>query len=165
MTRSGAPTSRPRFPRAAAAFVGVCAAYQLILGAYFVVFRPSLLPEDLRFLGATVDGLTAELPRLEQWLKIVFVVLGGQMAALGVLLAVFALRLARRRPTEGYELILLGVAGGLSVALMAAMNFALGSDFRWVLLIPVLAWSVGVALAALTTGAATVQVAERRNAG
>ena len=145
--------------------MAACAAYQLILGLYFVALRPPLLPEDLRFLATTADRLAVAAPRLEHWLHIVFVVLGGQMAALGVLVAVFALRLARRRPTEGYELILLGVAGGSSVALMAAMNFALGSDFRWFLLIPVLAWSIGVALAAQKAGVSTEQVSERLNAG
>ena len=138
----------------------MCAAYQLVLGAYFVAFRPPLLPEDLRFLGATAERLVVVLPRLERWLDLVFAVLGGQMAAVGVLLAGLAARLARSRAMDGHELVLLGLAGVLSVASMSAANFALGSDFRWLLIVPVLAWSMGVALAALGRGAARVDAGE-----
>lgn len=152
--------ARPRFRRAAAGRIGACAAYQLALGAYFVAFRPPLLPEDLRFLGAPAEQLVVVLPRLERWLDLVFAVLGGQMAAFGVLLAGFALRLARSRALDGRELVLLGLAGILSVALMSSANFALGSTFRWLLVLPVLAWSMGVALAALGRDAARAHGAE-----
>jgi len=114
-----------------------------------MAFRPPLLPEDLRFLGATAERLVAVLPRLERWLDLVFAVLGGQMAALGLLVAGFAARLARSRVVHGYELVLLGLAGLTSVTAMSAVNFALGSDFRWLLVFPILAWSMGVALAAV----------------
>ena len=140
---------QPRFRSAAAGLIGACAAYQLLVGAYFLAFRPPLLPEDLRFLGVTAEQLVVVLPRLEPWLDLVFAVLGGQMAALGVLLAGFAARLARSKAMDGYELVLVGLAGLLSVASMSAANFALGSDFRWLLVLPVLAWSIGIALAAL----------------
>ena len=36
------------------------------------------------------------------------------------------------------------VAGLLTVGLMSAMNFALHSDFRWLLLVPVLLWLGGL---------------------
>ena len=153
MTRRGPQPPRPWFRGAAAGLIGACAAYQLVVGAYFVAFRPPLLPEDLRFLGATAERFVVLLPRLERWLDLVFAVLGGQMAALGVLLAGFAARLARSRAMDGHELVLLGLAGVLSVASMSAANFALGSDFRWLLVLPVLAWSIGVGLAALGRGA------------
>lgn len=156
MSPHGRQSPRTRFRRGAAGLIGACAAYQLVLGAYFVVFRPPILPEDLRFLGATAERLVVVLPRLEPWLDLVFAVLGGQMAALGVLLAGFAARLARSRAMDGHELVLLGLAGLLSVASMSAANFALESNFRWLLIIPGLAWSTGVALAALGSGAARV---------
>lgn len=88
-------------------------------------------------------------------------VLGGQMAALGVLLAVFAVRLARRNAMNSRELVLLGLAGALSVALMSAVNFALGSTFRWLLVLPVLTWAIGVALATLATAAGRAEAKER----
>ncbi len=34
----------------------------------------------------------------------------------------------------------LGISGAFTVVLMSAINFALASDFRWVLLIPALLW-------------------------
>lgn len=157
MTSRGPQPPQPRFRRAAAGLIGASAGYQLVLGAYFVAFRPPLLPEDLRFLGAERLG---DLTRLERWLDLVFAVLGGQMAALGVLLAGFAARLSRSRATDAHELVLLGLAGILSVALMSAANFAIGSNFRWLLLLPVLAWSMGVALGALGCGAARADAGE-----
>ena len=149
MSSLGARAPRHRLRRAAAALIGACAAYQLMLGAYFVAFRPPLLPEDLRFLGATAERLIGDLPRLERWLGLVFVVLGGQMAALGTLLTAFAVRLMRRQTIDRLDLSLLGAAGALSVAGMSAVNFALGSNFRWLLVLPVLAWVIGVALAVM----------------
>jgi hypothetical protein len=134
----------------AAALIGVCAAYQIMLGGYFAVIRPALLPEDLRFLRATAGELAALLPRLERWLDLVFVVLGGQMAALGILVAGFAYRLGRGTSLSGCDLVFLGLAGTASVGLMGAVNFALRSDFRWLLVIPIVAWSIGIALAAAT---------------
>lgn len=138
-----------RFRRVAAFAIGACAAYQLGLGAYFVGFRPPLLPEDLRFLGPPAGELGAVLPRLERWLDLVFLVLGGQMAALGLLLIGIALRLAQGRVKRVREVLLLGAAGLLSVAVMSAANFAIGSDFRWLLVLPVLVWLVGVTSAGL----------------
>jgi len=142
------------YRRVAAGLIGACAAYQMVLGAYFVVFRPPLLPEDLRFLGATAERVAVVLPRLEGWLDLVFAVLGGQMAAMGVLLAGLAARLARSRRISGYELVFLSLAGLLSVASMSVANFALGSDFRWLLAIPVAAWAAGAVFAAFGTKAA-----------
>lgn len=103
MNRRGAKAARPGFHRAAAGLIGARAAYQMALGTYFVAFRPSLLPEDLRFLGATAARLLVDQPRLEQWLNLVFGVLGGQMAALGLLLAALAVRLARGRAMDRHE--------------------------------------------------------------
>lgn len=145
----GGVARRARFRRAAVGLIGAWAAYQMGLGAYFGVFRPPLLPEDLRFLGENTPGLMVEPPRLERWLDLVFLVLGGQMAALGMLLAVVALRLSRQEVVDWREVVLLGLAGSLSVAVMCAVNFALGSDFRWVLIFPVLVWSGGLTSAAL----------------
>lgn len=148
----GGVAQRARFRQAAVGLIGAWAAYQIGLGAYFVAFRPPFLPEDLRFVGANAPGFVAEPLRLERWLDLVFLVLGGQMAALGMLLAVVALRLSRQESADRREVILLGLAGGLSVAVMCAVNFALRSDSRWVLVFPVLVWSGGLASAALGCG-------------
>ncbi len=40
----------------------------------------------------------------------------------------------------------LGISGALTVVLMSATNFALLSDFRWLLLLPALVWLAGLVL-------------------
>jgi len=40
----------------------------------------------------------------------------------------------------------IGISGGFSVALMSVVNFVLYSDFRWLLLVPVLLWLAGLVL-------------------
>ena len=131
----------------AAGLIGLCGAYQVGLGIYFIALRPPLLPEDLRFFGVGREALRMVLPRLEPWLHLVFTVLGGQMAAVGALVFAASIRLAFRGVSAGRELVPLGIAGALSVGLMSAMNFALGSDFRWLLLVPVGVLALGLILA------------------
>lgn len=121
----------------------VCGLWMTLLGVYFIFLRPALLPEDPRFMGASLEALRAAAPGLERWLGHVFNVMGGFMVAAGVLTAFVAWRFlaARARGT----LLAMSLAGGFSVALMSATNFMLGSDFRWVLLFPALLWAAGLA--------------------
>lgn len=49
------------------------------LGVYFVALRPPLLPEDARYIGATLPEIQAAVPGLERWLRHVFTVMGGFM--------------------------------------------------------------------------------------
>ena len=37
-------------------------------GLYFIVLRPPLLPEDVRYMGLSAAELDAVRPRLEAWL-------------------------------------------------------------------------------------------------
>lgn len=62
-----------------------CGVWLLGLGFYFIVMRPPLLPEDLRFIGTTLAQIRSDVPGLERWLERVFTVLGGFMAGAGVL--------------------------------------------------------------------------------
>ncbi len=113
-----------------------------LLGLYFILLRPALLPEDPRFMGTSLEALRIAAPGLERWLGHVFNVMGGFMVAAGVLTALVAWRfLAARAPGT---LLAMSIAGGFSVALMSATNFMLGSDFRWLLLAPALLWAVGL---------------------
>jgi hypothetical protein len=96
-----------------------------------------LLPEDLRFLALGADQTP---PRLPVWLDLVFLVLGGQMAAVGALTGALALRVRTVRPSTA-DLMLTAFAGATSAGMMSAVNFALGSDFRWALVGPVLLWA------------------------
>lgn len=120
-----------------------CGIWLVVLGLYFILLRPALLPEDPRFIGLSLDAIRSAAPGLERWLGHVFDVMGGFMVATGALTIVVACRLPERR--ERRTFIALLVAGAASVALMSATNFLLHSDFRWPLLLPALLWLVGLA--------------------
>jgi hypothetical protein len=80
--RNAEPTKRHR---AAMWLLTACGVWLLGLGVYFIVLRPALLPEDPRFMGATLEQLRMAAPGLEGWLHIVFTVMGGYMVGAGVL--------------------------------------------------------------------------------
>jgi hypothetical protein len=70
--------------RASAWIFLACGIWMVGLGAYFVLLRPPLLPEDPRFIGSSLPQIRAALPGLERWLNQVFNVMGGFMAGSGV---------------------------------------------------------------------------------
>ena len=115
-----------------------CGAWLVGLGFYFIFLRPALLPEDPRFMGTSLEALRAAAPGLEGWLGLVFRVMGGFMAGTGVLV-VFIARSAMPLRLQGIGVALMST-GLMTVALMSATNFVLHSDFRWLLLVPVLVW-------------------------
>lgn len=121
-----------------------CGVWLVGLGFYFMVLRPPLLPEDPRFMGTTLVQLRAAAPGLEGWLKKVFTVMGGFMAGAGVL-TVFVATVAMPPRLKGTSWAL-ALSGVLTVALMSATNFALQSDFRWLLLAPAMLWLAGLIL-------------------
>ena len=121
-----------------------CGVWLVGLGLYFIVLRPPLLPEDPRFMGTTLEQIRTAVPGLEGWLKIVFRVMGGFMAGAGVL-TVFVAAVAMPPRLKGTSWAL-AVSGALTVVLMSATNFALQSDFRWLLLVPALVWLAGLAM-------------------
>jgi len=121
-----------------------CGFWLIALGAYFLLLRPALLPEDLRFIGSSLESIRAAVPGLERWLDQVFRVLGGFMIACGTMTILAAAHLLAR-PERG-TFAALAVAGAASVALMSATNFLLHSDFRWWLLLPALLWLAGLGL-------------------
>ena len=129
--------------RASTWILTACGIWLVALGAYFIILRPALLPEDPRFMGTTLAQLHDAAPGLEHWLRSVFTVMGGYMVGAGALTlflarAVMPLRLAG----TAWALALAGLS---TVVLMSAMNFALHSDFRWVLVPPALLWLAGLA--------------------
>lgn len=118
-----------------------CGGWLVALGFYFIILRPPLLPEDARFMGATLAQIHAAVPTIDAWLKKVFTVMGGFMAGAGVLtLFVAVVAMPSRMKGTSRAVALSGV---LTVALMSAINFALASDFQWLLLIPALVWLAG----------------------
>lgn len=122
-----------------------CGVWLVGLGLYFIILRPPLLPEDPRFMGSTLEQIRISVPGLEAWLRKVFTVMGGFMAGAGVL-TVFVATVAMPLRLKGASWAL-GVSGALTVVLMSATNFALHSDFRWLLLLPALVWLAGLLVA------------------
>lgn len=140
MTPVGAPAGGP-----ARVLLMACAVWLVGLGLYFIFVRPPLLPEDPRFMGASLEQIQAAVPGLARWLKHVFTVMGGFMAAAGLMTAAVALAADLRRPAVAGAVVLAGAAG---VILMSAVNFSLDSDYKWLLLVPALLWAAAAAFAA-----------------
>ena len=114
------------------------------LGLNFILVRPALLPEDPRYIGSTLRAIRASVPGLEPWLEKVFWVMGGYMIATGLLTSTIALTVLRER-RRGITIVVV-VAGLLSMGWMAAVNFILDSDFKWVLLSFALLWPIALVL-------------------
>ena len=112
------------------------------VGFYFLFLRPPLLPEDIRFMSLTPSELQLVGSRLASWLTYVFRVMGGYIAATGVLAFTLALTAIRDRRTAAA--IGVAIAGGLSIGWMAAVNFMIHSDFKWVLLGMALVWAAAI---------------------
>ncbi len=121
-----------------------CGVWLVALGVYFIILRPPLLPEDSRFMGTTIEQLRLAAPGLENWLQKVFIVMGGFMSGAGVLTVLVA-TVVMPGDFKGTAWALT-LSGALTVVLMSAINFALLSDFRWLLLVPALAWISGLVL-------------------
>lgn len=108
----------------------VCGIYQTGLGLYFIALRPTMLPEDERYTGLTLDALGRIAPAVPSWLDRVLIVLGGHALATGVLLTLAA-TMMWTRAVHPWAVALLAAAGVSSVALMSGVNFDIQSDFRW----------------------------------
>jgi hypothetical protein len=83
-------------------------------------------------------------PRLVLWLTHVFRVMGGYVLATGVLtvtLATTAFRAHQRGAAIGAL-----IGGAASIGWMAAVNFMIDSDFKWVLLGMALLWACSLVL-------------------
>ena len=94
-------------------------------------------------------------PRLEAWLTQVFRVMGGHVLATGVL----TITLAATSFRQHHWCAALGalIGGAASIGLMAAVNFVIDSDFKWVLLAMALLWSCSMGLFWFEKRAATVR--------
>lgn len=125
------------------------------IGAFFMFLRPPLLPEDVRFVGLSLQQLQAEQPRMASWLERVFQVLGGYAVASGVLTVTIAATSFRRHERSA----LLGVlaAGAASIGWMVFVNFVIGSDFRWALLAVATLWAGSVCMFAVELRQAAVR--------
>ncbi|RWD30245.1 MAG: hypothetical protein EOS22_07470 [Mesorhizobium sp.] len=116
----------------------------VFIGAFFMFLRPPLLPEDMRFIGVSLEQLQAALPRMASWLLRVFQVLGGYAAASGILTVTIAATSFRRHERMAFVSVL--AAGVASIGWMAVVNFIIGSDFRWALLAVAVLWAASVCI-------------------
>jgi hypothetical protein len=111
----------------------------VIAGLYFILLRPPLLAEDVRYMALPAAQFDLLRPRLEPWLARVFQVLGGYVLATGVLTIALAATSFR---TQHWGAALGALIGGAaSIGWMAAVNFIINSDFKWVLLGMALLWA------------------------
>jgi hypothetical protein len=108
------------------------------LGLYFVFVRPPLLPEDPRFMGASLVEIQVTMPGLLIWLRRVFWVMGGFMFSTGILMTYIATVTFPHLMRSGRSLIAL--ASFTSIGWMAVINFMINSDFKWLLLVFNLPW-------------------------
>ncbi len=114
------------------------------LGLYFIFVRPGLLAEDPRYIGTSLTEIRTSVPGLESWLEKVFWVMGGYMIATGLLTSTISLTVLREH-RRGVATVVV-VAGLVSMGWMAAVNFILDSDFKWVLLSFGLLWPIALVL-------------------
>ncbi|MBV5244413.1 hypothetical protein KUF57_12795 [Mycolicibacterium sp. PAM1] len=133
---------------AAAWLFGVGGAILVGIGGFFLLARPALLPEDLRYLRRTTGEIDAALPSLREWLRLVFIVLGGYAVATGTLTIYLAATDIRN--AESSAVAVLAVAGASSIGVMALVNFALHSTFRWLLSAAAALWIVATLVAVLS---------------
>lgn len=108
------------------------------LGLYFVFIRPPLLPEDPRFMGASLAEIQSSFPGLLIWLRRVFWVMGGFMFSTGLLTAYLAIMVAPHWVRGARTVVTL--ASLTSIGWMAVVNFMINSDFKWLLLAFNLPW-------------------------
>ena len=116
----------------------------MAMGVYFIFLRPPLLPEDSRYMQSTLANIENNLPGLSGWLQKVFWVMGGYIFTTGLLTIFISLTSFRKRLPGAFSIIAL--AGITSIGSMTVVNFMIGSDFKWVLLIFTLPWIIALIL-------------------
>ncbi|RYY45190.1 MAG: hypothetical protein EOO06_16910 [Chitinophagaceae bacterium] len=114
------------------------------MGVYFIFLRPSILPEDLRYMGSTPENIKQNVPGLFNWLQKVFWVMGGYIFTAGLLTVFVSVTSFRNRVPGAFSIVAL--AGISSIGLMTVVNFIISSDFRWLLLIFTMPWATALIL-------------------
>ncbi|MDB4977280.1 MAG: hypothetical protein JWN48_5621 [Myxococcaceae bacterium] len=112
--------------KALAAMLAALGVSTVATGLYFVLLRPPLLPEDVRFMELAETEIPAAI---RPWLSIVFRTWGGFMVGLGLCVLGRAMGLASGRDRWSR----IGMAAGLVLAFgsFLASNVQLRSDFLW----------------------------------
>lgn len=115
-----------------------------VMGIYLIFLRPSLLPEDLKYIGLSLSAIENNIPGLSAWLQKVFWVMGTYIFTTG-LLTIYMAQTTFRTRTKGVFIIVL-IAGITSIGSMTMVNFILHSDFKWVLLAFTIPWFIALVL-------------------
>jgi len=124
--------------------LALCEIILIGMGLYFVLLRPTLLPEDIRYIGMSLEEIRIAVPGLLIWLEKVFWVMGGYILTSGLLtfyLAVTSFRI-RAKGVSG----IVALAGLASVGWMSVVNFVIDSDFKWLLLAFAVLWGFALVL-------------------
>lgn len=108
------------------------------IGLYFIFIRPGLLPEDLRYMGTTIENVKLNIPGLLNWLQKVFLVMGGFIFTTGLLILFISVTSFKTRLPGTFTIAIL--SGISSIGLMTGVNFIIGSDFKLPLLTFTLLW-------------------------
>ena len=116
----------------------------LAMGVYFIFIRPPLLPEDLRYMKITLPMAQDNMQGLQMWLRKVFWVMGCYIFTTGLLTIFIAFTSFRTRTRGAYGIVVL--SGISSIGAMTVVNFMIGSDFKWILLIFTLPWIIALIL-------------------
>ena len=114
------------------------------MGIYFVLLRPALLPEDLRYMKTTLPVIHYSAPGLSDWLQKVFWVMGCYMFTTGLLTIFISLTSFRNRVCGAFAIV--AITGISSIGSMTVVNFMIGSDFKWLLLTFTLPWAIALIL-------------------
>ena len=85
------------------------------MGIYFIFLRPTLLPEDSRYIGSSLSAIQNNFPGLSFWLQKVFWVMGGYIFTTGLLIIYVAQTTFRTR-TKG-TLTIVSIAASLLLLL------------------------------------------------
>ena len=127
-----------------AVILTLCGMILVGMGLYFVLVRPALLPEDIRFIGTPALDIQTSMPGLADWLRRVFTVMGAYILTVGLLIIYLARTSFRVRATGAGWIV--AVAGLTSIGWMTVVNFAISSDFKWLLFSFAALWGVALAL-------------------
>ena len=114
------------------------------MGIYFIFLRPSLLPEDSKYIGLSLSAIQNNIPGLSVWLQKVFWVMGCYIFTTGML-TMYVAQTSFRTRTKG-AFIIIAIAGLSSIGSMTIINFMLQSDFKWMLLAFTLPWFIALIL-------------------
>jgi hypothetical protein len=113
-------------------------------GLYFILLRPVLLTEDIRYMKLSTAEAEVVGTQIGAWLTQVFRVMGGYIVASGALTIALATTSFREHRSGAAVGVLIG--GASSIGCMTAINFTIGSDFRWVLFGMTLLWICSLGL-------------------